>query len=177
MPVLYGVFLYMGVSSLKGIQVCLLSVSVSVGFISLSVTASDVLSILQLFDRIKLFGMPAKHQPDLIYLRYVPLWKVHVFTVVQLSCLIVLWTIKASAAAVVFPMMVRRTEMTEFYSYSKATTPLFLLSAAGSGSGFHPEASGFLLHQERAELAGRPDTGEQEEEGRRQEEAREGGEL
>ncbi|XP_073341337.1 sodium bicarbonate cotransporter 3-like isoform X2 [Pagrus major] len=79
MPVLYGVFLYMGVSSLKGIQ---------------------------LFDRIKLFGMPAKHQPDLIYLRYVPLWKVHVFTVVQLSCLIVLWTIKTSAAAVVFPMMV-----------------------------------------------------------------------
>ncbi|XP_028984949.1 electroneutral sodium bicarbonate exchanger 1 isoform X9 [Betta splendens] len=79
MPVLYGVFLYMGVSSLRGIQ---------------------------LFDRIKLFGMPTKHQPDLIYLRYVPLWKVHVFTVVQLSCLIVLWVIKVSAAAVVFPMMV-----------------------------------------------------------------------
>ncbi|XP_058513166.1 sodium bicarbonate cotransporter 3 isoform X4 [Ochotona princeps] len=79
MPVLYGVFLYMGVSSLKGIQ---------------------------FFDRIKLFGMPAKHQPDLIYLRYVPLWKVHIFTVVQLTCLILLWVIKASAAAVVFPMMV-----------------------------------------------------------------------
>ncbi|XP_034353601.1 sodium bicarbonate cotransporter 3 isoform X1 [Arvicanthis niloticus] len=79
MPVLYGVFLYMGVSSLKGIQ---------------------------FFDRIKLFGMPAKHQPDLIYLRYVPLWKVHVFTVVQLTCLVLLWVIKASAAAVVFPMMV-----------------------------------------------------------------------
>ncbi|XP_067417988.1 sodium bicarbonate cotransporter 3 isoform X5 [Emydura macquarii macquarii] len=79
MPVLYGVFLYMGVSSLRGIQ---------------------------FFDRIKLFGMPAKHQPDLIYLRYVPLWKVHVFTVVQLTCLVLLWVIKASAAAVVFPMMV-----------------------------------------------------------------------
>ncbi|XP_061885740.1 sodium bicarbonate cotransporter 3-like isoform X2 [Entelurus aequoreus] len=79
MPVLYGVFLYMGVSSLKGIQ---------------------------LFDRIKLFAMAPKHQPDLIYLRYVPLWKVHAFTAVQLSCLIVLWLIKASAAAVVFPMMV-----------------------------------------------------------------------
>nr|XP_033786042.1 sodium bicarbonate cotransporter 3 isoform X5 [Geotrypetes seraphini] len=79
MPVLYGVFLYMGVSSLKGIQ---------------------------LFDRIKLFGMPAKHQPDLIYLRYVPLWKVHVFTVIQLTCLILLWVIKVSDAAVVFPMMV-----------------------------------------------------------------------
>nr|XP_008119790.1 PREDICTED: sodium bicarbonate cotransporter 3 isoform X3 [Anolis carolinensis] len=79
MPVLYGVFLYMGASSLKGIQ---------------------------FFDRIKLFGMPAKHQPDLIYLRYVPLWKVHIFTVVQLTCLVLLWAIKASAAAVVFPMMV-----------------------------------------------------------------------
>ncbi|XP_078233445.1 sodium bicarbonate cotransporter 3 isoform X3 [Pogona vitticeps] len=79
MPVLYGVFLYMGASSLKGIQ---------------------------FFDRIKLFGMPAKHQPDLIYLRYVPLWKVHIFTVIQLTCLVLLWAIKASAAAVVFPMMV-----------------------------------------------------------------------
>ncbi|XP_062842116.1 sodium bicarbonate cotransporter 3 isoform X2 [Trichomycterus rosablanca] len=79
MPVLYGVFLYMGVSSLKGIQ---------------------------FFDRIKLFGMSAKHQPDLIYLRYVPLWKVHIFTIVQLTCLVLLWVIKASAAAVVFPMMV-----------------------------------------------------------------------
>ncbi|CAI9571071.1 unnamed protein product [Staurois parvus] len=69
----------MGVSSLKGIQ---------------------------FFDRIKLFGMPAKHQPDLIYLRYVPLWKVHVFTVIQLTCLVLLWVIKASQAAVVFPMMV-----------------------------------------------------------------------
>lgn len=60
----------------------------------------------QFFDRIKLFGMPAKHQPDLIYLRYVPLWKVHVFTLVQLTCLVLLWVIKASAARVVFPMMV-----------------------------------------------------------------------
>ncbi|XP_049652740.1 electroneutral sodium bicarbonate exchanger 1-like isoform X2 [Accipiter gentilis] len=39
MPVLYGVFLYMGVSSLRGIQ---------------------------FFDRLKLFWMPAKHQPDFI---------------------------------------------------------------------------------------------------------------
>lgn len=62
---------------------------------------------LQLFDRIKLLAMPSKHQPDLIYLRYVPLWKVHVFTAVQLLCLVALWSIKASAAAVVFPMMVR----------------------------------------------------------------------
>uniref|UniRef100_A0ABK0LZD1 Anion exchange protein n=1 Tax=Rattus norvegicus TaxID=10116 RepID=A0ABK0LZD1_RAT len=79
MPVLYGVFLYMGVSSLQGIQ---------------------------FFDRLKLFGMPAKHQPDFIYLRHVPLRKVHLFTLVQLTCLVLLWVIKASPAAIVFPMMV-----------------------------------------------------------------------
>ncbi|XP_030007507.1 sodium-driven chloride bicarbonate exchanger-like isoform X1 [Sphaeramia orbicularis] len=79
MPVLYGVFLYMGASSLRGIQ---------------------------FFDRLKLFGMPAKHQPDFIYLRHVPLRKVHLFTIVQLSCLVLLWIIKTSRAAIVFPMMV-----------------------------------------------------------------------
>ncbi|XP_060925219.1 electroneutral sodium bicarbonate exchanger 1 [Limanda limanda] len=79
MPVLYGVFLYMGASSLNGIQ---------------------------LFDRLKLFGMPAKHQPDFIYLRHVPLRKVHLFTITQLTCLALLWFIKTSPAAIVFPMMV-----------------------------------------------------------------------
>ncbi|XP_037618049.1 sodium-driven chloride bicarbonate exchanger-like isoform X2 [Sebastes umbrosus] len=79
MPVLYGVFLYMGASSLRGIQ---------------------------FFDRLKLFSMPAKHQPDFIYLRHVPLRKVHLFTIIQLSCLILLWVIKTSNYAIVFPMMV-----------------------------------------------------------------------
>ncbi|XP_026863692.2 electroneutral sodium bicarbonate exchanger 1 isoform X1 [Electrophorus electricus] len=79
MPVLYGVFLYMGASSLKGIQ---------------------------FFDRLKLFGMPAKHQPDFIYLRHVPLRKVHLFTLTQLTCLALLWLIKTSPAAIIFPMMV-----------------------------------------------------------------------
>ncbi|XP_039593354.1 sodium bicarbonate cotransporter 3-like isoform X8 [Polypterus senegalus] len=105
MPVLYGVFLYMGVSSLKGIQVRQVTCAGSKGPFCAS-SSEPVLVLLQFFDRIKLFGMPAKHQPDLIYLRYVPLWKVHVFTVVQLTCLVLLWVIKASAAAVVFPMMV-----------------------------------------------------------------------
>lgn len=62
--------------------------------------------------------MPAKHQPDLIYLRYVPLWKVHIFTLVQLTCLVLLWVIKASAAAVVFPMMVRPPQLLVAFSIS-----------------------------------------------------------
>ncbi|MCW0289920.1 hypothetical protein NIL06_25635, partial [Klebsiella pneumoniae] len=53
------------------------------------------------------FGMPAKHQPDFIYLRHVPLRKVHLFTIIQLSCLALLWIIKTSRAAIVFPMMVK----------------------------------------------------------------------
>ena len=60
----------------------------------------------QFFDRIKLFSMPPKHQPDFIYLRHVPLRKVHLFTIIQLSCLVLLWVIKTSKAAIVFPMMV-----------------------------------------------------------------------
>uniref|UniRef100_A0A803VGG8 Anion exchange protein n=1 Tax=Ficedula albicollis TaxID=59894 RepID=A0A803VGG8_FICAL len=63
-------------------------------------------SALQFFDRLKLFWMPAKHQPDFIYLRHVPLRKVHLFTLIQLLCLVLLWAIKASRAAIIFPMMV-----------------------------------------------------------------------
>uniref|UniRef100_A0A3B3SAJ7 Anion exchange protein n=1 Tax=Paramormyrops kingsleyae TaxID=1676925 RepID=A0A3B3SAJ7_9TELE len=79
MPVLYGVFLYMGVASLSGVQ---------------------------FWDRIKLYLMPAKHQPDFIYLRHVPLRKVHLFTLVQITCLAVLWILKSTVAAIVFPVMI-----------------------------------------------------------------------
>ncbi|XP_066570328.1 electrogenic sodium bicarbonate cotransporter 4 [Amia ocellicauda] len=79
MPVLYGVFLYMGVASLNGIQ---------------------------FWDRCKLYLMPAKHQPDYAYLRHVPLRKVHLFTVVQVVCLTVLWVLKSTVAAIIFPVMI-----------------------------------------------------------------------
>ena len=58
MPVLYGVFLYMGVSSLNGVQ---------------------------LMQRISIVLMPPKYQPDYIYLRHVPLRRVHLFTAIQVS--------------------------------------------------------------------------------------------
>ncbi|XP_067294366.1 solute carrier family 4 member 4a isoform X5 [Pseudorasbora parva] len=79
MPVLYGVFLYMGVASLNGVQ---------------------------FMDRLKLLLMPAKHQPDLIYLRHVPLRKVHLFTFVQMLCLALLWVLKSTVAAIIFPVMI-----------------------------------------------------------------------
>ncbi|XP_055518290.1 electrogenic sodium bicarbonate cotransporter 4-like isoform X4 [Leucoraja erinacea] len=79
MAVLYGVFLYMGVASLNGIQ---------------------------FWDRCKLFLMPSKHQPDYIYLRHVPLRRVHLFTLVQVICLSVLWILKSTVAAIIFPIMI-----------------------------------------------------------------------
>uniref|UniRef100_A0A3Q1HH85 Anion exchange protein n=1 Tax=Acanthochromis polyacanthus TaxID=80966 RepID=A0A3Q1HH85_9TELE len=79
MPVLYGVFLYMGVASLNGVQ---------------------------FMDRLKLLLMPAKHQPDLVYLRHVPLRKVHLFTFIQVLCLALLWILKSTVAAIVFPVMI-----------------------------------------------------------------------
>ncbi|XP_053510276.1 electrogenic sodium bicarbonate cotransporter 4 isoform X2 [Ictalurus furcatus] len=79
MPVLYGVFLYMGVASLGGIQ---------------------------FWDRIKLFLMPAKHQPDFTYLRHVPLRRVHLFTLLQVVCLTVLWILKSTFLAIIFPVMI-----------------------------------------------------------------------
>uniref|UniRef100_A0A8C6VVU5 Anion exchange protein n=1 Tax=Nothobranchius furzeri TaxID=105023 RepID=A0A8C6VVU5_NOTFU len=79
MPVLYGVFLYMGVASLSGIQ---------------------------FWDRIKLYLMPSKHQPDFAYLRHVPLRRVHLFTLIQITCLAVLWVLKSTFLAIIFPVMI-----------------------------------------------------------------------
>nr|XP_049691790.1 sodium bicarbonate cotransporter 3 isoform X2 [Helicoverpa armigera] len=79
MPVLFGVFLYMGVASLKG---------------------------LQFFDRILIMFMPQKYQPDHMFLRQVPIRRVHIFTLIQLACLVCLWVIKSfSMTSILFPLM------------------------------------------------------------------------
>lgn len=51
--------------------------------------------------------MPAKHQPDHAFLRHVPLRRIHLFTLVQILCLAVLWILKSTVAAIIFPVMVR----------------------------------------------------------------------
>ncbi|CAJ0919058.1 unnamed protein product, partial [Mesorhabditis belari] len=79
MPVLYGVFLYMGIAALGGIQ---------------------------LWDRILLFLMPMKYQPDTIYIRHVPIKKIHLFTFFQCVCLAGLWTVKSiKITSILFPIM------------------------------------------------------------------------
>ncbi len=102
MPVLYGVFLFMGVSSLKGLQ-----------FFD---RQFDILHILQMnlyfiglnVGRLLLLFIPRKHQPDYVFLKYVPLHRVHLFTFFQLTSLVILWMIKNnSTTSIAFPVRAR----------------------------------------------------------------------
>ncbi|KAK3586800.1 hypothetical protein CHS0354_002539 [Potamilus streckersoni] len=80
LPVVYGVFLYMGVSSLQG---------------------------MQLVNRVLIIFMPPKYQPDYMYLRHVPTKRVHVFTGIQVLCLTILCVIKTvRVISIAFPLMV-----------------------------------------------------------------------
>ncbi|XP_040568533.1 band 3 anion transport protein isoform X2 [Lepeophtheirus salmonis] len=77
--VLFGVFLYMGVSSTSGIQ---------------------------FFDRLSLLILPIKHHPPVSYVRRVKTWKMHLYTFCQASGLIILWVVKSTQAALAFPFFV-----------------------------------------------------------------------
>uniref|UniRef100_G3N9J4 Anion exchange protein n=1 Tax=Gasterosteus aculeatus aculeatus TaxID=481459 RepID=G3N9J4_GASAC len=82
LAVLFGIFLYMGVMSLNGIQ---------------------------LTERLVLLLMPPKYHPDNNYVRKVRTMRMHLFTVVQLTCLSLLWVVMATAAALAFPFMLLLT--------------------------------------------------------------------
>merc|ERR1712244_79046 len=66
----------------------------------------NTLNGMQFIDRLALMLMPGKHQPDYIYLRHVPLKKVHLFTMIQALSLAALWIIKSTPASLIFPLMV-----------------------------------------------------------------------
>ena len=132
MPVLYGIFLYMGISSLNDIQ---------------------------LMHRLIIIFMPEKHQPDYKFLRHVRTLKVHMFTFIQVSCLALLLIIKTNKqTAITFPLMVKSfyclqniesCEPFEFLSMINA------LSLIGSSAGRHSQANGLCVHPERARVSGR----------------------
>ncbi|CAH1788172.1 unnamed protein product [Owenia fusiformis] len=76
--VLFGVFMYMGVASMSGIQ---------------------------LLNRVELMFMPVKHHPDVGYVRRVRSVKMHLYTCVQLLSLAALWVVKSTEAALAFPFV------------------------------------------------------------------------
>uniref|UniRef100_A0A087YAA6 Anion exchange protein n=1 Tax=Poecilia formosa TaxID=48698 RepID=A0A087YAA6_POEFO len=82
LAVLFGIFLYMGVTSLTGIQ---------------------------LYERITLMVTPAKHHPDHIYVTKVRTWRMNMFTVIQLACIVALWVVKSTVASLAFPFILIMT--------------------------------------------------------------------
>ncbi|KAM6934892.1 anion exchange protein 3 isoform 1-T1 [Xenentodon cancila] len=82
LAVLFGIFLYMGVTSLTGIQ---------------------------LYERITLMVTPAKHHPDHIYVTKVKTWRMNMFTVIQLTCIVALWVVKSTVASLAFPFVLIMT--------------------------------------------------------------------
>ncbi|MED6276535.1 Anion exchange protein 2 [Characodon lateralis] len=78
LAVLFGIFLYMGVMSLNGIQ---------------------------LTERMKLLLMPPKYHPDHTYVRKVRTWRMHLFTCIQMVCLVVLWSVMSTQASLAFPFV------------------------------------------------------------------------
>ena len=78
--VLFGVFLYMGVSGLQG---------------------------LQLFDRAVLILRPVKHHPRVSYVHQVKLGKMVLFTLLQTAGLALLWMVKSFPdTALLFPFFI-----------------------------------------------------------------------
>uniref|UniRef100_A0A8W8MPQ5 Bicarbonate transporter-like transmembrane domain-containing protein n=1 Tax=Magallana gigas TaxID=29159 RepID=A0A8W8MPQ5_MAGGI len=65
---------------------------------------------MQFVDRLALIFMPKKYQPDHMYLRHVPIKRVHLFTLFQIVCLAVLWVVKMiKSISILFPVMVLGT--------------------------------------------------------------------
>jgi hypothetical protein len=80
MAVLYGLFLFMGVVSMKGNQ---------------------------LFERLSLWAMDSSLYPGTHYIRRVPNRTIHLFTVLQLVCLVVLWVVKGNGTiGILFPLFI-----------------------------------------------------------------------
>ena len=76
---LYGLFLYMGVVSISGNQ---------------------------LFERVSLWLMDPKLYPGTHYIRKVPIAVINRFTLLQVTCLGVLWGVKVSVVGILFPLFI-----------------------------------------------------------------------
>ncbi|KAL0984465.1 hypothetical protein UPYG_G00141890 [Umbra pygmaea] len=78
MTALFGIFLYMGITSLNGIQ---------------------------LWDRILLLLVPKKYHPNEPYATKVSTGRMHLYTAIQVVCLVVLWIVKSSPVSLALPFV------------------------------------------------------------------------
>lgn len=79
LPVLYGLFLFMGVVSIYGNQ---------------------------FFERLSLWWMDPSLYPATHYIRQVPIRRIHLFTLVQVVMLSLLWIVKESNWGILFPLFI-----------------------------------------------------------------------
>lgn len=61
------------------------------------------ISCIHNFVRLRLYLVPVKHHPQVPFVRRVPTWKMHVFTLVQILALAMLWAVKSSKFSLAFP--------------------------------------------------------------------------
>ncbi|XP_053707236.1 solute carrier family 4 member 1a (Diego blood group) [Synchiropus splendidus] len=78
MTALFGIFLYMGITSLSGVQ---------------------------MWDRMLLLITPKKYHPSDAYATLVSTMRMHLFTLIQLICLAVLWWVKMSDFSLALPFV------------------------------------------------------------------------
>lgn len=58
---------------------------------------------VQFFERLRLLFMPVKHHPQVPFVRRVPTWKMHFYTLIQVLALVILWIVKSSKFSLAFP--------------------------------------------------------------------------
>jgi len=79
--------------------------------------------LVQFVQRVLVMFMPPKYQPDYMFLRNVPMRRVHLFTVIQLVCIMVLCIIKElGIVSIVFPVMVSTLRTSYSISSSSSTS-------------------------------------------------------
>uniref|UniRef100_A0A674BIV6 Anion exchange protein n=1 Tax=Salmo trutta TaxID=8032 RepID=A0A674BIV6_SALTR len=90
--VLFGIFLYMGVMSLNGIQFT---------------------------ERLMLLLMPPKYHPDHTYVKTL---RMHLYTLIQLVCLASLWAVMSTVASLAFPFVLILTVPVKMFLLSRIFT-------------------------------------------------------
>ncbi|TRY98249.1 hypothetical protein DNTS_021339 [Danionella cerebrum] len=97
MTALFGIFLYMGITSLSGIQ---------------------------LWDRMLLLITPKKHHPKVPFVTRVPTMRMHLFTLIQIVCLGILWAVKSSNFSLALPFVLILTIPLRMFMTGPLFTPM-----------------------------------------------------
>ncbi|ODM91903.1 Anion exchange protein 2 [Orchesella cincta] len=107
MAVLFGVFLYMGISSMRGVQ---------------------------FFERIALLFKQVSNHPQVPYVRRVRTSKMHLFTVIQVCCLALLWGVKSSPLALAVPFVLLLLVPFRMFVMTRAFKPHELAALDSDGA-------------------------------------------